>query len=207
MAICLAALLPSAAALGGEKPRQTGASPFMRIYGPALPPFGFVRFCEQSPNHCRKPVMQPKSRRPRATHASLRQLDDINRFVNATISPLTDKEIYGVNEHWTLPDILGDCEDFALLKRDMLIKRGWPPGALLMTVVRDEAGDGHAVLTVRTTGGDYILDNKITDVRLWHKTPYSFVMRQSYLNPKIWVSLDPGNSTRPEQFSGISSGN
>ena len=59
-----------------------------------------------------------------------------------------------------------------------------------MTVVRDEKGEGHAVLTARTVQGDYILDNKIEDVRLWNKTPYQFVMRQSYLNPKVWVALD-----------------
>ena len=65
--------------------------------------------------------------------------------------------------------------------------KGWPVSALLMTVVRDEKGEGHAVLTARTVQGDYILDNKIEDVRMWNKTPYQFVMRQSYLNPKVWV--------------------
>jgi predicted transglutaminase-like cysteine proteinase len=67
-----------------------------------------------------------------------------------------------------------------------------------MTVVRDEKGEGHAVLTVRTVQGDYILDNKVDEVRLWYKTPYSFVMRQSFINPKVWVSLDPLDGTTPQ---------
>jgi predicted transglutaminase-like cysteine proteinase len=39
-----------------------------------------------------------------------------------------------------------DCEDYVLLKRRMLMQAGWPREALLVTVVRDKKGDGHAVL-------------------------------------------------------------
>ena len=71
-----------------------------------------------------------------------------------------------------------------------------------MTVVRDEKGEGHAVLTARTVQGDFILDNKIEDVRMWNRTPYEFVMRQSYLNPQVWVSLDPRQSPLATALSG-----
>ena len=60
-----------------------------------------------------------------------------------------------------MPRTKGDCEDYALLKRHTLIRKGWPVGSLLLTVVRDEKGEGHAVLTARTKQGDFILDNKI----------------------------------------------
>jgi len=108
-------------------------------------------------------------------------------------------EIYGVAEYWTIPTTRGDCEDYALLKRKRLIARGWPPSALLMTVVRDEKGEGHAVLTARTVQGDFILDNKVDEVKTWNRTHYEYIMRQSYLNTMIWMSLDPreGNSTLP----------
>jgi predicted transglutaminase-like cysteine proteinase len=69
-----------------------------------------------------------------------------------------------------------------------------------MTLVRDEKGEGHAVLTARTLQGDFILDNKIDEVKVWHRTRYDYVMRQSYLNVQIWMSLDPAegsNSTAP----------
>ena len=70
-------------------------------------------------------------------------------------------------------------------------------------VVRDEKGEGHAVLTARTVQGDFILDNKIEDVRMWSKTPYQFVMRQSYLNPKVWVALDTRQGPLATALSGL----
>jgi predicted transglutaminase-like cysteine proteinase len=123
--------------------------------------------------------------------------------VNNTIAPATDLEIYGVNEYWTLPRTKGDCEDYALLKRHNLIKKGWPVSSLLMTVVRDEKGEGHAVLTARTMQGDFILDNKIEEVRLWSQTPYEYVMRQSYINPRVWVALDTRQSPLATSLSGL----
>jgi predicted transglutaminase-like cysteine proteinase len=59
-----------------------------------------------------------------------------------------------------------------------------------VTVVRDKDGDGHAVLTVRTDKGDYVLDNQIEKILLWSDTGYRFVKRQSQSNPNVWVSLD-----------------
>jgi len=176
-------------------------SSFMRIHGSAQPPYGFVRFCEASPDQCL--TAASTDARFNATPERLSELDEVNRVVNRIIEPLTDMEIYGVSEYWTLPVDRGDCEDYALLKRKVLIERGWPASSLLMTVVRDEKGEGHAVLTARTAQGDFILDNKITDVRVWYRTPYDFVMRQSYLNPRAWVSLDPGNSSTPAALAGV----
>lgn len=159
----------------------------MRVHGSAAPPFGFVSFCERMPEEC----APHGSRDPHfnVAPAKLSELDEINRRVNSMIAPTTDIELYGVVEFWTIPTKSGDCEDYALLKRQILIKNGWPPGALLLTVVRDERGDGHAVLTVRTSQGDYILDNKVSDIKLWHQTGYRFVMRQSYVDPRLWMSL------------------
>lgn len=182
-----------------ESPSARG-SQFMRIFGPAQPPHGFVRFCEGNPEEC-APDHGPESRFD-ATAERLKELDDINRTVNREIAPATDLEVYGVNEYWTLPRTRGDCEDYALLKRHNLIKQGWPVSALLMTVVRDEKGEGHAVLTARTVQGDFVLDNKIEDVRPWSKTPYQYVMRQSYLNPKVWVALDTRQGPLATALSG-----
>ena len=92
---------------------------------------------------------------------------------------------------WPIPLTKGDCEDYVILKRKRLMALGWPASALLITVVRDERGDGHAVLTVRTIQGDFILDNKTDEIKVWHRTRYDYIMRQSYLNPKLWMSLDP----------------
>ena len=79
-----------------------------------------------------------------------------------------------------------------LLKRRMLIQSGWPREALLVTVVRDRHGDGHAVLTVKTDKGELILDNQNDEIRLWSDTGYRFVKRQSQADPNVWISLgDP----------------
>ncbi|MFA5901370.1 MAG: transglutaminase-like cysteine peptidase [Hyphomicrobium sp.] len=184
---------------GGQAKR---ASQFMRIFGPAQPPHGFVRFCEANPEECTSDHGQES--RFDATAERLKELDEINRTINTKVAPATDLEVYGVNEYWTLPRTRGDCEDYALLKRHTLIAKGWPVSALLMTVVRDEKGEGHAVLTARTVQGDFILDNKFEDVRSWNQTPYQYVMRQSYLNPKVWVALDTRQGPLATAISGRS---
>ena len=72
------------------------------------------------------------------------------------------------------------------------INEGYPRQGLLVTVVRDEKGDGHAVLTVKTNKGEYVLDNLDDEVRAWNKTRYRFVKRQSQTDPNQWVDLgDP----------------
>lgn len=197
LAVALVAQAAVASTVSAEPVRtsRTAApSPFMRVFGASPPPFGFVHFCERMPSEC----VASFGNEPRfdASPVRLSELDHINRRINAAITPATDLELYGVAEHWTVPTDSGDCEDYALLKRQILMKRGWPASALLMTVVRDERGDGHAVLTVRTAQGDFILDNKTSDIRLWHQTGYRFVMRQSFVEPRLWMSLVPDGYDR-----------
>ena len=72
-----------------------------------------------------------------------------------------------------------------LLKRRMLMEAGWPREALLITVVRDKKGEGHAVLTVKTDKGEFILDNQEEDILLWSETGYRFVKRQSQSDPNV----------------------
>jgi predicted transglutaminase-like cysteine proteinase len=174
---------------------------YMRVYGPAAPPYGFVDFCVRMPAECASGPVE--SARFFASPQRLAELDDINRVVNNAIEPATDLELYGVEEYWTLPVTRGDCEDYALLKRHLLIKRGWPIGSLLMTVVKDEKGEGHAILTARTAQGDFVLDNKTPNVLPWQRTAYEFVMRQSYLDPRVWMSLDPKQVQPPSALSGV----
>jgi predicted transglutaminase-like cysteine proteinase len=73
-----------------------------------------------------------------------------------------------------------------------LMTAGWPREALLITVVRDKRGDGHAILTVKTDKGEFILDNQNDQILLWSDTGYRFVKRQSQSDQNLWVSLgDP----------------
>ncbi|MBX6424756.1 MAG: transglutaminase-like cysteine peptidase [Variibacter sp.] len=152
------------------------------------PPVGWVEFCAENPGEC-APDPAPGSD-VAEDGRSWRELVRINKLVNDSVRPMTDLEHYGVVEKWSFPDDgYGDCEDYVLLKRQLLTEAGWPRSALLITVVRDQKGDGHAVLTVRTDKGDFILDNQESEIRLWSETPYRFVKRQSQNDPNVWVSL------------------
>jgi predicted transglutaminase-like cysteine proteinase len=168
---------------------QDYASSRMRVFGPAQPPYGFVSFCDRSPTECAQGVQEEQ--RFFASPERLAQLEAINRAVNHEIEPVTDVDHYGVADYWAIPLAKGDCEDYVILKRKRLMAMGWPASALLITVVRDERGDGHAVLTARIVQGDFILDNKTDEIKVWHRTRYDYIMRQSYLHPRHWMSLDP----------------
>jgi predicted transglutaminase-like cysteine proteinase len=173
------------------------------VFGVTQPPYGFVQFCDRMPEECRQGPQEEQ--RFSATPERLSELDALNRTVNREIAPATDMEIYGVAEYWTIPTTRGDCEDYALLKRKRLMARGWPASALLMTVVRDEKGEGHAVLTARTVQGDFILDNKVDEVKSWNRTRSEYIMRQSYLNPMIWMTLDPREANSSLPIAGVRS--
>ena len=151
-------------------------------------PIGWVDFCADNPKDCGAGPTQPRD--IVMTQAAWKDLVRVNRWVNETIKPMTDQEHWGVIERWSYPtDGYGDCEDYVLLKRKMLIDAGWPREALLITVVRDKKGEGHAVLTVKTDKGEFVLDNQNENVVAWTETGYRFVKRQSQSDPNVWVSL------------------
>ncbi len=108
---------------------------------------------------------------------------------------MNDIDIYGKEEHWAYPvSGVGDCEDYVLEKRRRLHALGIPLSNLLITVVRKPDGEGHAVLTVRTTEGDLILDNLSDEVKLWSWTSYEFLKRQAATHTGRWVSLQDANN-------------
>ncbi len=171
---------------------QNMRSPYMRVYGASLPPIGHIRFCKDYPDDCRP--KDTKFERFSMSPDRWNELVAVNSLVNRIVEPTPDQELYGEIERWTYPENRGDCEDYVLLKRRMLMQRGWPASSLLITVVTDENGAGHAVMTARTSNGDYILDNKNSKILVWNEVPYRFFKRQSYRNPKRWVSLKPSSN-------------
>ncbi|MGH6833795.1 MAG: transglutaminase-like cysteine peptidase [Methyloceanibacter sp.] len=177
---------------------------FMTSFGDTLPPIGYVTFCRENQAECR-----PGRRfadRIQLTAAKFQEIEEVNSAVNAAVAPITDIELYGKPEVWTYPAAnKGDCEDYVLLKRRMLVQRGFPESALLITVVRDENNEGHAVLTVRTDGGDFVLDNKRREIVRWAETPYTFVKRQSDKNPLVWISLLPPDAAPQTAISASNS--
>ena len=177
----MTALPMTAAMAASERPV------FISIGPEANPPVGWVQFCNDHAPDC---DARGNLREVALTSKNWAELVRINRWANDNIKPLTDMEHWGVVERWDYPtDGYGDCEDYVLLKRQMLMKAGWPSSALLVTVVRDKKGDGHAVLTVKTDKGEFVLDNQEEDIVQWSETGYRFVKRQSQSDPNVWVSL------------------
>jgi len=179
--------LAGALALFSTMAQASGAI-FAATGGETTIPFGWVDFCARYQTECPDDMLAPQPIEYSAQ--AMRRIRAINDYVNRTIEPVSDMDHWGVIDQWDYPaDGKGDCEDYALLKRRMLMKEGFPRQALLMTVVKEKNGDGHAVLTVKTTRGDFVLDNLSDEVRLWNETPYRFVKRQSEESPNIWVAI------------------
>jgi predicted transglutaminase-like cysteine proteinase len=152
------------------------------------PPIGWVEFCVEYKSECATKASAPRD--IVLTEKTWSDLIKVNNWVNDSIKAITDVDHWGVVERWNMgEDGYGDCEDYALLKRKMLMQAGWPREALLMTVVRDKKGEGHAVLTVKTNRGEFILDNQEAEVLDWTKTGYKFVKRQSQADQNAWVGL------------------
>lgn len=153
-------------------------------------PIGHYEFCKIHKDECRGvPNAAPA---PRVTDYGWEVAREINSAVNFSIMPKTDMEIYGREEVWAYPDVAGDCEDYVLLKRHMLIERGFSPGDVLITVVRKPDGEGHAVLTLRTSEGDYVLDNLEDTIKPWRETPYRYLKRQASTDSGRWVTIENG---------------
>jgi predicted transglutaminase-like cysteine proteinase len=151
-------------------------------------PIGWVDFCQRYRDECANGGAP--SRNIVLTSKALKRIQKINAWVNKSIQPVSDIDHWGLVDQWDYPtDGKGDCEDYVLLKRKMLIEEGFPRQALLVTVVKEKNGDGHAVLTIKTGRGEFALDNLSDEVLPWTSAPYRFVKRQSQEDPNVWVAV------------------
>ena len=187
----LLATVAAALATAGWAGGAASAAGAMATGGLTSQPIGHYEFCKANPGEC---SIRPGDLSPaRMTTALWRQLGSVNAAVNAAVKPMSDLEIYGKDEVWAYPDKgVGDCEDYVLEKRRRLNRLGLSLADLLITVVRKPDGEGHAVLTVRTDKGDYILDNLTDKVRAWDQTGYRYLKRQAIDNTGRWVSIRDG---------------
>ena len=164
----------------------------MQIVGKANPPIGHYEFCKANPAEC---MIRTRGSRPERMNGALwRRIVSVNVAVNAAVRPMNDFDIYGKDEVWAYPNGAGDCEDYVLEKRRRLMEKGMSPANLLITVVRKPDDEGHAVLTVRTSKGDFILDNLTDSVRQWDETGYRFLKRQASDHTGHWVTIREGQA-------------
>lgn len=156
-------------------------------------PIGHFDFCEINYKKCQK------NPTPKNVFSGdvMALLGKVSAEVNHKVQPMIDADIWGMNvvDIWSYPvkkngQLVGDCEDTVLLKRYLLFLAGIPAQDLLITVVRLPDRSGHAVLTVRTNYGDYILDNLTDKIVRWDQTNYTFIKRQSIENSGKWVTIE-----------------
>ncbi len=166
---------------------QAANTAHMQLAGLTSQPIGHYNYCKQYPSDCK--INTRKTNAPQLTRERWKDLVEVNTYSNSTIAPVTDMEGFGIEEHWIYPTSIGDCEDYVLMKRHMLMQRGWPASSLLITVVLQPNGEGHAVLTVRTDRADYVLDNLSDKIKQWNETEYTYLKRQSSKYSGHWTKI------------------
>lgn len=187
LGLLLGAQVAGATGSTGESQGTSAKAQYAQTFGKALPPVGYVNFCARNPDDCR-----PGNGRPMKLAMSPERwnlLYQVNTYVNGKVAPVSDQDLYGEPEYWAFPTDAGDCEDYVLLKQRFLEGLGFSASALLITVVLDEKNEGHAVLTVTTDEGDFVLDNRRNEIRRWNGLGYTFLKRQSPRDPRVWMSM------------------
>lgn len=118
------------------------------------------------------------------TEESWRELRRVNREINRAIRPVTDRALYGREEYWQRPLLVGaagargDCEDYVLEKRAALLALGYAPDSIAMAVAIAPGVGLHAVLIVQTDRGDFVLDNLHSEPRALASLDYVWISRQ-----------------------------
>lgn len=148
-----------------------------------IPPFAFAKFCANQADQCdvrggQAPISMTKERRLFLQGVNAQ----VNRDIRYTDDP-SDKDL------WRAGVSAGDCDDYALTKRQRLLAAGWPSSALRVATVRTEEGVGHAVLVVSTTEGDFVLDNRTNVVKPWYATRLYWIKIQSQDDPRKWLTF------------------
>ena len=110
----------------------------------------------------------------------------VHNKVNSETLYRSDLLQYGVSEFWIVADKFGDCEDYALAKRNALLNAGWPKDKLGLCVCYTQSGEGHCVLWVDTDKGSFILDNNYAFPVKPSELPYKW---ESMLCDGVWQQL------------------
>ena len=160
---------------------------------PAAIPSGYVAFCLRNSDQCDLPKNGLTVTQLNVQSYAL--LTRINRTTNASITPQDDVQHYGPSDYWTIvTDGYGDCEDYALTKRKALLDAGLPAAALRLAVVITSSQERHAILTIATDRGDFVMDNFSDEVRPWTDVNYKWLERQDPKTPWRWDMLSADNS-------------
>jgi predicted transglutaminase-like cysteine proteinase len=120
------------------------------------------------------------------------QVTAINAWVNGQIAYADDIKLYRQNDYWatsreTLRRRKGDCEDYAILKMDLLAAMGIDRDRMILVVARDLVRNAdHAVLVVQLDDGPVVLDNS-TDMLLDGRLPNDYRPIMSFASNGKWL--------------------
>ena len=130
----------------------------------------------------------------------LDKLAAVNRGINTLIAYRKDEANYGDMDYWAKPtEILargaGDCEDYVILKMAALIEAGVPAQSMSLVVLQDRSrGVFHAVLSVATQSGTFILDN-LSNTVARDGAYRSYVPLYSFSTDRAWIhGAKPGSA-------------
>jgi predicted transglutaminase-like cysteine proteinase len=121
-----------------------------------------------------------------------KQVAVINAWVNGQITYADDIKLYRQNDYWassreTLRRRKGDCEDYAILKMDLLAAMGIDRDRMILVVARDLVRNAdHAVLVVQLDDGPVVLDNS-TDKLLDGRLPNDYRPIMSFASNGKWL--------------------
>lgn len=162
--------------------------PYLQLVKDVSAPDGFSGVCGRYSWACaRSGTASPKGQE------LLALADRVNLAINRRVREVSDQAQYNRKEYWALPTARGgDCEDFALAKKQALIAQGVAPEQLLIATVLDRKKNPHAVLVLRTDAGDVILDNLTNRIVGWNQTGYTFLRMQNPAAPNRWSALLTG---------------
>ena len=166
----------------------------IRFSEPVLAPMAHVRFCLRYAEDCQIKSVDFRRRNFALTAERWKELNEVNRAVNRDIVPQPNLGGLAMEE-WIVSPPAGDCNDYAVTKRHLLLAQGWPSRALLLAEVVVPSGEHHLVLVARTKEGDIVLDNLNANIRTVAMTRYQYkwVRVESPYNPKYWSSVNmPG---------------
>ncbi|WP_052715756.1 transglutaminase-like cysteine peptidase [Devosia chinhatensis] len=144
----------------------------------ALTPLSMQYFCAKHRNEC----AGGGSSKVTMSSNLLAVLKQVNGHVNRSIRPQRDNV-----DSWELNPTSGDCEDYVLSKRSALVRNGVSAGALRIAYTHTRRGEPHAVLVVRTSEGDLVLDNLTDSIKTLRASGYN-IRSMSSPNPSRWTA-------------------
>lgn len=172
MAITIASTGGAAAYTGNSEPARFAPV----VQTAAITPLSMQFFCAKNRSECRSSGSNQVTMTPNL----MAMLKQVNVHVNRTITYRADGA-----DVWKLNPTEGDCEDYVLTKRSMLIRHGVSAGSLRIAYTHTRQGEPHAVLVVKTSQGDYVLDNLNNAVKTLRQSGYN-IRTMSSPNPLSW---------------------